>query len=132
MIEGRLPILIHMGDERYDYSSPLYLKQALKDFPKLKVIAAHLGGYQRWEEAIECLGSEFENLRYDTSSSLSLLPEEYSKQLISHYGLENCFFGTDFPMWNHQKELNALFNLDYSYEDYKKLLSQNFKDFFNL
>lgn len=127
-----LPMLIHMGDERYEYSRPVRLKKVLEDFPKLKVTAAHLGGYQRWEEALECLGGKFENLRYDTSSSQSILPAAYVRKLIDHYGIENCFFGTDFPMWNYEKELDAFLGLGYSYNEYQKMFSENFKEFYGI
>ena len=47
--EGKLPVLFHMGDDRYDYSRPEKLARVLRDFPKLKVLAAHFGGYRCWE-----------------------------------------------------------------------------------
>ena len=40
MIEGRLPIVIHTGDYRYDYSHPRRLMNVLKTFPDLVVDAA--------------------------------------------------------------------------------------------
>ena len=43
-LQGRLPVLIHCGDPRYDYSHPRRLRRVLERFPKLTVIAAHLGG----------------------------------------------------------------------------------------
>ncbi|MGN0606562.1 MAG: amidohydrolase family protein [Oscillospiraceae bacterium] len=131
-IEGRLPLLIHMGDERYEYSRPIHLKKVMEDFPELKATATHLGGYQRWEEALECLAGKFENLRYDTSSSQSILPPEFVKKLIDAYGLENCFFGTDFPMWDFEREAEALLSVGYSYDEYKKLFSENFKAFYGI
>ena len=45
MVKDKLPILFHMGDRRYDYSHPARLRKVLDLFPKLKVIAAHFGGY---------------------------------------------------------------------------------------
>ena len=55
MLEGKLPILVHMGDDRYEYSRPSRLVRVLKNFPRLEVIAAHFGGYRRWEEARDVL-----------------------------------------------------------------------------
>ena len=46
-IEGRLPILVHTGDDRYNYSHPSMMAKVMKDFPKLEVIAAHFGGWQK-------------------------------------------------------------------------------------
>ena len=49
--EGRLPILFHTGDDRYDFSHPTRLLRILDRFPNLTVIAAHLGGYHCWDDA---------------------------------------------------------------------------------
>lgn len=129
-IEGRLPLLIHLGDERYEYSRPVRLAKVLNDFPKLEAIATHLGGYCRWDEALECLAGRFEHLRYDTCSSQSILPADYVRKLINAFGTENCFFGTDFPMWNFETEAEAFLKLGYSREEYQKMFSENFKEFF--
>ena len=78
------------------------------------------------------IAGKFENLRYDTSSSQSILPPEFVKKLIDAYGLENCFFGTDFPMWDFEREAEALLSVGYSYDEYKKLFSENFKAFYGI
>lgn len=126
-IEGKLPILIHMGDDRYTYSHPSRLVKMLKDFPKLQVIAAHFGGYKVWEEAVSSIKSE--NVKFDTSSSIAIIGCDYAKKLVNKYGVDNLFFGTDYPMWDHQKELERFFGMKLSYEDNKKILSENFKNF---
>ena len=41
MIQGKLPVILHMGDQRYDYSHPRRLRSLLEQFPRLQVIAAH-------------------------------------------------------------------------------------------
>ena len=56
--QGRLPVLIHLGDENLTSSSPDRLAKILKMFPKLKVIATHLGGYTMWDESIEHLSAK--------------------------------------------------------------------------
>lgn len=127
---GRLPFLMHMGDENLDFSSPARLAKALHDFPKLEAIAAHLGGYRRWELASEVLKSP--RVKFDTSSSLFILDKDYIKKLISHYGTENCFFGTDFPLWDYDKEVCDFMELQLPYDDMKKLLGDNFRQYFGL
>lgn len=131
MIEGKLPVLIHCGDNRYDYSSPLRVAKIHRDFPDLKIIAAHLGGYQRWDEASECLAG-LENIRFDTCSSLEFMSKEKAASLIRRYGIENCFFGTDFPMWRHENELKNLLSLGFTEKENQMILADNFKDFFDL
>ncbi len=129
-IEGKLPILIHMGDPRYDYSRPKRLENIMKAFPKLDVFAAHLGGYERWDEAVTCLFGK--NIHFDSSSSLEFMSAEYARDIIRGFGADNIFFGTDFPMWDHFSEVQRFMKLNLSDDENKKILSGNFKRFFKL
>ena len=129
---GELPVLIHMGDARYDYSAPARLARVLKDFPKLHVIAAHLGGYHRWKDALEILPHRSEFLRFDVSSSLAFIAPDCARRLIHAYGYENCFWGSDFPMWDHTEELRRFFALDLTDAQNRAILSENFKAYFGL
>ena len=40
IIEGKMPIVIHCGDYRYDYSHPKRIKRIIAAFPDLVVKAA--------------------------------------------------------------------------------------------
>ncbi len=131
LCEGRLPVLVHMGDDRYEFSRPHRLLNVIKVFPELKVIAAHFGGYQCWDEAIECL-TDKENIYFDTSSTLGFIPLEKAKEISRHFDTDKLMFGTDFPMWDHKEELERFLSLGYSSEDNKKILSGNFKKIFNI
>ena len=127
-IEGRLPVLMHMGDYRHDFSHPTMLAKVMRDFPKLKVLASHLGGFAAWDEA-EAVLRGGENIRFDTSSAVCLMSPERAVRLIRHYGIERCIFGSDFPMWSPKKEAETLLELGFTFEDYKKLFSENAKAF---
>jgi len=130
-IAGRLPILVHMGDERYEYSRPHRLANVMKKVPNLVVFAAHFGGYQRWEEAVECL-LNLPNICFDTSSTLGFVTLDYAKKLVKHFDKDKLIFGTDFPMWDHADELQRFFALGLSDEDNRKILGGNFKRIFNI
>ncbi len=131
MIEDKLPVLIHCGDERYEYSTPERVAVIHKDFPKLKIQAAHLGGYQRWENAFNCLQG-LENIAFDISSSMAFMTNERLIELIRGYGIENCFFGSDFPMWSHEEELERFLALGFTEEENRLILAQNFKRFYGI
>ena len=131
MIEGELPVLIHCGDSRYEYSAPEKVANIHRDFPKLKILAAHLGGYQRWDEALEHIKG-LENVRVDTSSSMSFLGTERTREIINKFGIENCVFGVDFPMWCHSDEFEKLLALGFSHEQNQQILSGNLKAFLNM
>ena len=129
--EGRLPILIHMGDQRYDYSKPFRLANILSSFPKLVVIAAHLGGYSCWDE-VKALGNYLghPNIFVDTCSAIQFLPKEEAVNIIRAHGVDKVFWGTDYPMWKHSVELERFLNLGLTDEENRMILQDNAKKFF--
>lgn len=124
------PVLIHMGDDRYDYSSPKRLAIMADKYPETRFIAAHFGGYRRWEEAGELLRKK--NVWFDTSSSLPMISKEEALRLVDCYGADRLFWGTDFPMWSHKKELERFLALGLPEEINRMILSENAKKFFGL
>ncbi len=120
---GRLPILIHMGDEVKTSSRPKRLARVLDLFPDLTVIAAHLGGYQMWDESLEYLAGR--NLYFDTSSSFFSLDARKVVEIIRRHGIDKVLFGTDYPMWNHEDELRRFNNLGLSEDERKLILYEN-------
>lgn len=123
LAEGRLPVLIHMGDENHDRSSPARLARVLDRFPKLIVIAAHLGGYLMWEESLKLLAGR--NLYFDTSSSLEFMAPGLTLEIIRKHGAHRVLFGTDYPMWMHEDELERFFALDLTAEEQERILWKN-------
>ena len=97
-IQGKIPVIFHMGDARYNYSHPAQLKCVLDQFPKLQVIAAHFGGYRMYEEAYEFLYHK--DCIFDVSSSMMFMKEGDAERYIRIYGAERMAFGTDYPLWD--------------------------------
>ncbi len=106
-IGGAVPIMMHVGDPRHDHSAPIRLRRVLDRHPELRIIAAHLGGYERWEEARETLIGL--PIWLDTSSALWAMPPEEAVDLMRSHGMARVVFGTDYPVNDHAREL-ALFN----------------------
>ena len=119
-----LPVLLHTGDHRYDYSNPGHMKRVLENFPNLTVIGAHFGGWSCWRQAAETL-SEYKNFYVDCSSSFDWLDATQSKELIDLYGADHVLFGTDFPMWNYETELDHFDKIDLSEEERMLILYKN-------
>ena len=123
-IEGKLPIIIHTGDRRFDYSGPRHMKKALDAFPKLVCVCAHLGGWSEWDEATETLAG-YENVYVDTSSSLYTMTPEEGRQIIRRYSRDRVLFGTDYPMWTPREELDRFRRLQLTEEEEEKILFRN-------
>ena len=103
MAGDTLPIIFHMGDQRYDYSHPARLRKVLELFPRLQVIAAHFGGYSMYEEAAEQLKDK--ECFFDVSSTLMFMEEGVAERYIDSYGAERFVYGSDFPMWDPVEEM---------------------------
>lgn len=121
--EDKLPILFHVGDKNVDYSSPLRIRRIADKFPRLKIIAAHLGGYSAWDDAEKYLVGQ--NVYFDTSSSIQFMSFDRAVNIIRTHGVDKCLFGTDFPMHNPKKVLERFFALGLTEEENRKILWDN-------
>jgi len=128
--EGFLPIIVHVGDENSVLSAPRKLRNVMDRFPNLTVVAAHMGGYTKWDEAEKYLYGTRAYL--DTSSTFVRLTPMKIKQLIYEHGADKVLFGSDYP---HQLPSNALrdiHSLDLSVDDQEKVLYKNAAKLLNL
>ena len=125
----KLPLLLHAGDRRYDFSSPRRVANIARAFPGLPIVAAHLGGWSDWEESVRLLPN-CGNVYVDTSSSLYELTPARAKEIIRAFGAERVLFGTDFPMWDAADELRMLRGLGLAREELELILHTNAENLF--
>ncbi len=124
LCEGRLAMLLHTGDCRYDYSNPNRMIPILEKYPDLTVIGAHFGGWSIWEEATEKFVG-YKNFYVDCSSSLYAITAETAKKLIMAYGVERVLFGTDYPLWTPESEIERFMQIDLTNEQREDILFNN-------
>ena len=125
-----LIVLFHMGDTRYDFSSPQRLTNLLRRVPDLRVIAAHFGGWSTWEQSLA--HPQPENVVYDTSSSIPLISRELALRLIDRFGPERILFGTDYPLWGPTDDLAFFDRLPLDGEEREKILWRNCRDLYRI
>ena len=125
--EHDIPICIHMGDARYETSRPKRLANVLDAFPKLTVIAAHFGGYQRWDEALAYLVGR-PNVWMDTSSTVAYIEDiDKARHILDVHGYEHFLFGTDYPLTTPKEELKRLELLHLNEQERDAILYENAK-----
>ena len=129
--DNGLPVLMHTGDYRYDFSNPDRVENVLKTFPKLTLVGAHLGGWSVWEEAVQKL-SKYDNLVVDCSSTFPFTTMERAKNAFYQYSTDRILFGTDYPMWSPVDEMKTFLSLDLTDSDLEKILSKNAIRVFNI
>lgn len=108
-IGTRFILLFHIGDRlppEMNPSSPGKLARIRKEFPKLTIVAAHLGGYLHWGESIKHLAGT--DIFLDTSSSLSFINDEDLKSILRIHPLERLLFGSDYPLFDPMSEIRLL------------------------
>ena len=143
-VEYDLPILMHMGDPRFDYSHPDRLYRVMRDFPTRTVVGAHMGGWANWDYACDRL-SDFRNLYVDTSSSMATAVKDYGIEphvtsltpahtaaLIRRWGAEKVLFGTDYPMWSQTDDLAVFFEMGLTDAENRMILSENAEKVFSI
>lgn len=126
----RLPILIHMGDFRTDFSKPARLSRVIDKFPDLDIIAAHFGGWSEWDSAAEILGGS--RIWTDCSSSLYAMSPEHARKLIDAYGADRVLFGTDYPMWTAKEELERFERIPLTEREREMILHENAEKLLNI
>ena len=129
--EFGLPILMHTGDKRYDFSNTNRLIPILETYTNLTIIGAHMGGWSLWNEAsLELAGTP--NLYVDLSSSLYDLSPETAVELIHAYGSDKVLWGTDYPMWESASEMEYFNRLDLTDRERSQILYENAAKLLNI
>lgn len=120
---GKTPILFHTGDKRYEFSAPVRMARVAERFKNLICVAAHFGGWSRWEE-IACYKGH-SNVYVDTSSTLEYIGADEAERFINFFGAEWFLYGTDYPMWNEEEELKRFLSLKLTSAQFESILGAN-------
>lgn len=140
IIAGRVPVVIHTGDYRYDYSSPQRLKRILRAFPDLVVDATHFSGWSIFDRGYDIMHNDdardlaFEDrLFVDTSSAVAFTGTRHLAELVHLWGCNRVMFGSDFPMWDPAVEFDQQITQQapgvFSDDDLEKILWKNAEHF---
>ncbi len=127
---GRLPTS-KPGDPVY--AAPERIMNVVRQFPKLKVIALHLGGFYMLDEAErDLLGRE--NVFIDTTwpPSLREVAGETLAAIINKHGSHRVCFGTDYPLASQTADAEYIQSLRVSDGDVEGILGENARKFIGL
>ncbi len=109
-----LAMLVHSGYdlayEKDELASPRQVRRLHETCPDLRLVAAHLGGWQRWEEVLEHLAGL--PVYLETSYSLGWCPPEVVDRLVAAHPAAYLCFGTDAPWTDQAEEVEKFLALD--------------------
>jgi len=139
---GNKPVMFHVGFTvlgantdggkgiALDYGRPIYLDRLARDFPRMKIIAAHPGW--PWQEELLAIVTHKKNIHVDTSGYLAeQLPEIFQRAL--HGRLQDrALFGTDFPYVDLQRALTSFEKLGLKDAAQERILFANAQSLFGL
>lgn len=116
-------LMVHIGDPRItsnNLSTPRKVAEIARQFPKLQIIAAHMGGYCMWEAAYQELAGA--PVYMDTSSTLGYIDPELFKRIVKRHGIERILFGSDYPLRTSQEDLINLDKISWLTPSEKQLI----------
>ncbi len=122
-------MLFHGGHDlmlKGDNSNPKLLKQIYDDFRGAKLVFAHLGGWDLWDDCFKLLVGK--DVYLDTSFAFMFLTKEQINFVLENHDNKKLLFGTDGPWTNskdelmHTKQLCTPYLEDILYKNAAKLL----------
>lgn len=126
-------LLLHCGEDvsfrNSGRGNPSRTVAVLKNFPELKIIAAHLGGYLRWNETLEYLAG-FPNVWLDTAYCAFKPEPQIMQEIIDTFGTDKILFGSDWPWMEQKKSIDYIKNLPITEAQKGNILGGNALKFF--
>ena len=119
-------LLVHSG---YDIAFPADRRasvektlKVIKDFPELKIIAAHFGAWRDSEGVQETLAGK--NIYFDTSF-IEEADEAAAKNILKKHDMDKFVFGSDSPWLDQGDEISNILKLKLKDEDNEKIFYGN-------
>jgi hypothetical protein len=92
-------------------TTPLLLGDIVRKYPGIDFVAAHMGGLAAPPEETFKHVVPSKNLYLDTSNAAHTLSERDFLRLLEIHGPDHIIFGTDWPWFDHKKELALIAKL---------------------
>lgn len=123
---GDYAVITHVGEGGDAFtnslSSPKMIRDIARQFPQLRLMACHFGGYKILDDAEEMLSGADVVLETSWPPSLATLRPERVRALIRKHGAERIVFGSDWPMTSPGEEIRAIEGLGLSDDETKLVL----------
>jgi len=104
--------------------SPASIVEIERNFPGLKIVAAHMGGLKMSLEVLNTLAGH--NVYLDTAwCAEPWMDVKTMESIIARHGVEKVLFGSDYPWHNQKSELELIDSLCIPQSDKERILGQN-------
>ncbi len=132
MSDYGLVAYLHAGGERVFEppfrSSPASVLELQTRFPSLKIAAAHLGGFEMWDEAERILCGS--TVYLDLSHAVGWASDDQVVRIVRKHGSKRILFGSDAPWQDPADVLERFLGLPFSDEEREDVLWRNAQSLF--
>ncbi len=106
-----------------DHALPADLRKIHELFPKMTMIASHLGGWGLWDDVERDLCGL--PIFFDTSAIAHFIDPVQCVRIIQKHGVERILFGSDSPWFDQEDALHWLLQLSLSDSDLECIVGKN-------
>lgn len=123
-----LPLTFHAGFDCISpdliHCSPQRAKKVWERHKNMKIILAHLGGNEMWQEVYDTLAGLDGELYFDTALAMNC-DDKLMEKIISKHGADRILFASDCPWESAEKLMKKILSLDISDDAKEKILGAN-------
>lgn len=129
-----LYVVFHAGEDigmpKPVHCMPECLKHLLDYVSGSKIIAAHMGGWRKWDDVEKYLAGT--PVIFDTSYISGFLPKEQFKRIVRKHGADKIVFGTDSPWHRVRETVDYIENADLTTDELNRIYYKNAADILKL
>jgi len=113
------------------HSTPDRIGIVANDFPKLNIVAAHMGGFQCWDMSTFYLAKK-DNIWLDTSFGVKYIHPKRFKMMCDEHGMDKILFGTDSPWSEPKSDIDAIQKSIMNQNDLDRIFYKNAENLLNI
>lgn len=106
-------------------ATPKSFAHVAEQFPKMKIVAAHLGGMKLWDDVEEYIAGKFDNLWLDTGIVSKYIDDSCFLRIIKSHGIGRILFGSDCPWDDPMDEIDLINRLPLTNEEKELIFYKN-------
>jgi uncharacterized protein len=120
-------VVFHAGKDpgpfTCDHALPPAFATIHRNFPRLTMVAAHMGGWKVWDDVKKhILGS---SLYFDTAAVREFMAPEEFIRLARKHGTHRILFGTDSPWFDQGADIRWIDSLKITQEEKERIFFKN-------
>ncbi len=128
-----LIVVFHTGKDpgpfTCDHALPPAIKKLHGNFPRMTIVAAHMGGWKVWDEVEKyILGLP---LFFDTAALHEWMDKKEFVRLARKHGIDRILFGTDSPWFDQAAVIEWVDSMDLTQEEKDKIFYKNAETLLN-